>query len=221
VIGYSMAGGAYAEFIATDADNVARKPKSVGDAEAASLALVAQTALQMLDRAGVKQGQTVLIHGAGGAVGGVAVQVAHLRGAKVIGTASGPSQARVKEYGADEVIDYKTEKFEDRVKNVDAVLDTVGGEVQQRTYGVLKEGGTLVAVTQPPSAEEAAKYKVNASMLVTQVSTGSLETVARMIDAGEIKPFVGMVRPLSDVAEAWREIQTGHVDGKVVFTVGQ
>jgi NADPH:quinone reductase-like Zn-dependent oxidoreductase len=127
-IGYSMAGGAYAEFIATDADNVARKPKSVGDAEAASLALVAQTALQMLDRAGVKQGQTVLIHGAGGAVGGVAVQVAHLRGAKVIGTASGPSQARVKEYGADEVIDYKTEKFEDRVKNVDAVLDTVGAK---------------------------------------------------------------------------------------------
>jgi NADPH:quinone reductase-like Zn-dependent oxidoreductase len=112
-------------------------------------------------------------------------------------------------------------KFEDVVKNVDAVLDTVGADVQQRSYGVLKEGGTLVAVTQPPSAEEAATHKVNASMLVTQISTGRLETVARMIDAGEIKPFVGMVRPLSEVAEVWRDIQTGHVDGKVVFTVGR
>jgi NADPH:quinone reductase-like Zn-dependent oxidoreductase len=127
----------------------------------------------------------------------------------------------VKEYGADEVIDYRAMKFEDVVKNVDAVLDTVGADVQQRSYGVLKEGGTLVAVTQPPSAEEAATHKVNASMLVTQISTGRLETVARMIDAGEIKPFVGMVRPLSEVAEVWRDIQTGHVDGKVVFTVGR
>src|SRR6185295_15357453 len=106
VFGYSMAGGAYAEFIAIDAQKVARKPTSVGHIEAASLALVGQTAIQMLDRAGVAKGSTVLIQGAGGAVGSVAAQVAHQRRATVIGTASARSLERVRGYGADRVLDY-------------------------------------------------------------------------------------------------------------------
>jgi NADPH:quinone reductase-like Zn-dependent oxidoreductase len=220
VFGYSTPGGAYAEFIAIDADKVALRPKSVGHIEAASLALVAQTALQMLDRAGVGKGQTVLIQGAGGAVGSVAVQVAHHRGATVIGTASGASLDRLRGYGADRVIDYATSTFENGLKNVDAVLDTVGGEVQQRSFGVLKPGGVLVAITQPPSPEEAEKHKVRASMMVTEVSSDSLREVARMIDAGEIKPFVGKVYPLSEVAQRWRDHRSAPVEGKVVFTVG-
>jgi NADPH:quinone reductase-like Zn-dependent oxidoreductase len=219
VIGYSMAGGAYAEFIAIDAQKVARKPKSVGHIEAASLALVAQTAIQMLDRAGVEKGSTVLIHGAGGAVGSVVVQVAHQRGATVIGTASARSLQRVKQYGADQVLDYAAAPFENSVKNVDAVLDTVGGAVQQRSYAVLKPGGSLVAINQPPSEEEANNHHVKASMLVTETSTGSLQTVAAMIDAGVIKPFVGKVYPLSDVAQAWREVQSKNFEGKTVFAV--
>ena len=220
VYGYSMAGGAYAEYIAIDEDKVALKPKSLNHIESASLALVAQTALQMLDRSGVQKGQIVLIHGAGGAVGGVAVQVAHHRGATVIGTAAAASLQRVKEYGADQVIDYAASPFEKSVQSVDAVLDTVGGDVQQRSFGVLKPGGVLVAITQPPSEEQAAKYHVRASMLVTEVTSASLRTVAQLVDAGEIKPCVGKVYPLSEVASAWRESRSNQVEGKIVFKVG-
>jgi NADPH:quinone reductase-like Zn-dependent oxidoreductase len=220
VFGYSMAGGAYAEYIAIDEDKVALKPKSLNHIESASLALVAQTALQMLDRSGVQKGQIVLIHGAGGAVGGVAVQVAHHRGVTVIGTAAAESLQRVKEYGADQVIDYAASPFEKSVRSVDAVLDTVGGDVQQRSFGVLKPGGVLVAITQPPSEEQAAKYHVTASMLVTEVTSASLRTVAQLGDAGEIKPCVGKVYPLSEVAKAWRESRSNQVEGKIVFKVG-
>jgi NADPH:quinone reductase-like Zn-dependent oxidoreductase len=219
VIGYSMEGGAYAEFIAIDAEKIARKPKSVNHIEAASLALVAQTAIQMLNRAHVGKGSTILIHGAGGAVGSVAVQVAHDRGAKVIGTASARSLERVKTYGADRVLDYAAAPFEKSVNQVDAVLDTVGGSVQQRSYDVLKEGGTLVASNQPPSEEEAKNHHVNASMLITDTSTGSLQTVAAMVDAGTIKPFVGKIYPLREVAQAWRDAQSNNIEGKAVFTV--
>lgn len=219
VIGYSMAGGAYAEFIAIDVDKVARKPKSIGHLEAASLALVAQTATQMLDRAGVEKGKKVLVQGAGGGVGSVAVQVAHRRGAKVIGTASAKSMERVKGYGADQVLDYEADRFEDSVKEVDAVLDTVGGAVQQRSYAVLKDGGTLVAINQPPSEEEAKRHHVKASMLITETSAGSLQTVAGMVDDGTITPCVGKVYPLSEVAQAWRDVQSNGIEGKVVFAV--
>jgi NADPH:quinone reductase-like Zn-dependent oxidoreductase len=221
VIGYSMEGGAYAEFIAIDTHKVALKPKSVDHIEAASLALVGQTAIQMLDRAGVEKGSTVLVHGAGGAVGSVAVQVAHQRGATVIGTASARSLERVKEYGADRVLDYAAAPFENSVKNVDEVLDTVGGAVQQRSYAVLKQGGALVAINQPPSEEEAKNHHVKASMLVTETSTGSLQAVAAMIDAGTIKPFVGKVYPLSEVAQAWRDVQSKNIEGKTVFAVSR
>lgn len=218
VIGYSMAGGAYAEFVAIGADKVALKPKSVSDVEAASLAVVGLTALQMLDRAGVKAGTTVLIHGAGGAVGGVAVQAAHQRGARVIAVAKAESAQRVKGYGADKVIDPK-DAFES-LEKVDAVLDTIGGEIQQRSYAVLKPGGTLVAASQPPSPEEAQKHNVTASMILTEVSSDKLTALAQMIDAGEIKPFVGPVYPLSEVARGWKQRRTEHVEGKTVFTVG-
>ena len=219
VIGYSMAGGAYAEFIAIDAEKVALKPKSVNHTEAASLALVGQTAIQMIDRAGVEKGSTVLIHGAGGAVGSVAVQVAHQREATVIGTASARSLERLKRYGADRVLDYAAAPFEKSVKEVDAVLDTVGGDVQQRSFGLLKPGATLIAINQPPSEEEANKRQVKASFLVTETSTSSLQRLTAMIDAGTIRPFVGRVYPLSEVAQAWRDARSKDTEGKIVFAV--
>jgi NADPH:quinone reductase-like Zn-dependent oxidoreductase len=220
VFGYSMSGGAYAEYIAIDADKVAPKPKTLNHIESASLALVAQTALQMLDRSGVQKGQTVLIHGAGGAVGGLAVQLAHHLGVIVIAATSAPSLNRVKRYGANQVIEYAAGPFEKSVHGVDAVLDTVGGDVQQRSFGVLKPGGVLVAITQPPSEEEAAKRGVKASMLATEVSSAGLRKVAQLADAGEIKPYVGKVYQLSEVAKAWHDSRTNHVDGKIVFKVG-
>jgi NADPH:quinone reductase-like Zn-dependent oxidoreductase len=219
VFGDSPTGGAYAEYIAIDADKVAPKPKKLNHFESASLALVAQTALQMVDRANVQKGQTVLIHGAGGAVGSIAVQEAHRRGATVIATASASSLGRLKEYGADRVIDYTTERFEDYAKNVDVVLDAVGGEVQQRSFSVLKPGGVLIAITQPPSEQEAAKHKVKASMLVTQASSACLRKIAQLADGGEIKPHIGKVYPFAEVARAWRDARSHQIDGKLVFQV--
>jgi NADPH:quinone reductase-like Zn-dependent oxidoreductase len=219
VFGYSFGGGAYAEFIAIAADKIALKPKNATHIEAASLALVAQTALQMLDRAEVHRGQTVLIQGAGGAVGSIAVQVAHERGATVIGIASAGSIDRLRAYGADRVIDYAATPFSNSVKDVDVVFDLVGGEVQQRCLRMLKAGGVLVATTQPPSQEEAANHHVSATMLVTETSTHNLQRVARLVEADQIKPFVGDVYPLGEVPQAWRDIRSKHVAGKVVFAV--
>ncbi len=114
------------------------------------------------------------------------------------------------------MVDYAATPFETSVKDVDAVLDLVGGEVQQRSYNVIKAGGVLLATTQPPSQEEAAKHQVSASMFITETSAGSLQTVARLVDAGKIKPYVGRVYTLNHVAQAWRESRQNQIEGKIV-----
>lgn len=212
-------GGSYAEFIAADADKIAHKPKTLSHIEAASLALVGQTALQMIDRANVQQGQTVLILGAAGAVGSIAVQEAHRRGATVIAVAKSSSADRLKSYGANEIIDYQKKPFEKSVQKVDAVLDAVGGDVLQRSYGVIKPGGVLVAIVQPPSEQEAKKYHITATMLVTEPSSGTLHKLGDLIDSGQIKPFIGKVYPLSEVADAWREKSAQNIEGKIAFKI--
>jgi NADPH:quinone reductase-like Zn-dependent oxidoreductase len=219
VFGDPGMGGTYAEFIAVGAGQTALKPKKLNHIEAASLAMVAQTAMQMVDRANLQKGQTVLIQGASGAVGSVAVQIAHHLGAKVIATSTAGSAQRLKQYGADVVVDYKTQRFEDHAKNVDAVLDAVGGEVQERSFDVLKPGGVLVAITQPPSEELAKKHQVKASMVVTRSSSECLRRVAELADARHIQPFIGKVYPLSEVRTAWQEARTGRVEGKIVLQV--
>ena len=221
VYGCSMTGGAYAEFIAIETDKVARKPRTLRPVEAASLAVVGQTAMQTLEQAWLKAGQTILIHGAGGAVGGVAVQLAHWLGARVIASASAESRERLLRYGADEVIDYKATPFESVAKEVDVVLDGIGGEVQQRSFSVLKPGGILVALGQPPSQEEAAAHNVRAIMLQTATSTASLQALAAKIDREEIRPFVGRTYPLSAVAQAWMDVQSEHIEGKIVFLIAE
>jgi NADPH:quinone reductase-like Zn-dependent oxidoreductase len=219
VYGYAPSGGSYAEFIATPVDKIAPKPHALSYVEAASLATVGQTALQALELAQLKAGQTILIQGAGGAVGGAATQLAHHRGARVIAVATAESRERLREYGADEVIDYKATPFESVAREVDVVLDGVGGDVQQRSFSVLRPGGALIALTAPPAQEEAAKYHVRAIMLQTEASAASLEALTAKIDAGEIRPFVGRTYPLSAVARAWEDVRTQHLEGKIVFTV--
>jgi len=220
VYGGAVRGGSYAEFVAVEADKVALKPRNLTHIEAASLAAVAQTAVQALDRAGLEKGQTILIQGAGGAVGSVAVQLAHLRGARIIASASAASADRLRSYGADEVVDYRTTPFETVAKDVDVVLDTVGGEVQQRSYSVLKPGGVLIAISQPPSQQEADKHQVRASFFPTNISGANLVPLTALIDAGQIKPCVGRTYPLSEAAKAWRDSSTDHVQGKIVLTTG-
>jgi NADPH:quinone reductase-like Zn-dependent oxidoreductase len=217
VFGHSIKGGAYAEFIAIDAEKVALKPRSVVSAEAASLALVGQAALQMLEAARLRRGQTVLIHGGGGGVGSVAVQIARRLGLHVICTSSCASFERLRLYGADHLIDYAASHFEECVENIDAVLDTVGGAVQQHSYAVLRPGGQLISIVQPPSRVEAEKHRVHARMLTTEVSTDRLNAVARLVDAGEVRPCIARIYPLSDAARAWRDIFARTVKGKIVF----
>ena len=221
VWGYPVGGGSYAEYLVVDADKIAPKPKALSHIEAASLALVGQTALQAVDRAGVQKGQTVLIHGAGGAVGSVAVQEAHRRGAKVIGTSARASFDRLKAYGADQLIDYESAPFEKSVQGVDVVLDNVGGDVLQRSFGVLKPGGVLVSIVQPPPEEEARKHQVKASLLATEPSAATLRRLTELVEADEIKPFVGKVCRLTDVAKAWKESRTHHIEGKIAFQVAE
>ena len=217
VFGHSIQGGAYAEFIAVDAERVALKPRSILCAEAASLALVGQTALQMLEAAKLRRGQTVLIHGAAGGVGSVAVQIAHRMGLHVACTASCTSFERLRLYGAIQLIDYAVTRFENCIRNVDAVLDTVGGAVQQLSFRVLKAGGSLISIVQPPSQSEAEKHRVNARMLIIELSTDSLNAVARLVDAGEIRPCVARIYPLGEASLAWRDTFARQVKGKIVF----
>jgi NADPH:quinone reductase-like Zn-dependent oxidoreductase len=219
VYGSVSEGGSYAEFMAVDAGNLTMKPRNITHIEAASLALVAQTALQALNHARLEAGQTILIMGAGGAVGSAAVQLAHSRGAKVIASGSVESLPRLRAYGAVEVFDYKTTPFESVAKDVDVVLDGVGGEVQQRAFAVLKPRGVLVAITQPPSQEEAAKHRVRALMFSTESSIATLREITAEIEAGKLKPHVAMTYPLSQAAKGWEDYSNHKVEGKIVFVV--
>ena len=217
VFGYAMGGGAYADFIAMDEDKVALKPRTVDDTGTAALAIVAQTALQGIERAGLKAGQRVLIHGAGGAVGSLAVQLAKAQGAYVIAAAYAPSRDRLLEAGADQVLLYEDKDAVFRMESMDLVLDTIGGEIQQRSFALLKPEGLLISFAQPPSQEEAKKLGIHAEMLFTQTSKSSLEQVAALADAGKLTPFVGPRYPLSEVPKAWTDSRANHVEGKIVF----
>lgn len=212
-------GGAYAEYVAVDVNKLSPKPRNLSHVEAASLALVAQTAYQGLDHAHLEAGQTILIHGASGAVGSAAVQLAKVRGAHVLASGSAASLERLRSYGADLVFDYKTTPFESVASNVDAVLDGVGGEVQQRSYSVIKPGGYLIAITQPPSPADAQKHDVHAQFFSTDSSVTTLQKITPLIESGQLKPHVAKTYLLSAAAQAWHDIATSSPDGKVVFAI--
>jgi NADPH:quinone reductase-like Zn-dependent oxidoreductase len=219
VFGFSNPGGTYAEWIAIDATKVALKPANLSHNEAASIVGVGQSAVQAIAKSRIRTRQTVLIHGAGGAVGGIAVQLAHGMGAKVIAITSAADAARVKGYGADEVID-RSDPFEKKVADVDAVIDTVGGDVQARSFGVLKKGGMLVALTQPPSQEVTQRYGVRAIMMVTQTTTQNLDNVRTLVEEGKFLPYIADTMPLWDAAKAWNSYFKGtRKGGKTVFTL--
>jgi NADPH:quinone reductase-like Zn-dependent oxidoreductase len=220
VYGDASGGGAYAEFYAGPASMIARKPRQLSDAEAASVPLAAQTAWQgLFDHGRLERGETVLIHGAAGGVGTFAVQLAHLKGAKVLATGSAANTDYLRSFGADTVIDYKATAFESVAKNVDLVLDLIGGETQRRSFGVLKPGGRLIATAQPPSAEEAAKHKVEAEMMSMKASATNLMQLAELLDAGKLKTLVAKTYPLAQARDAWTEIMSGHTRGKIVLEV--
>jgi NADPH:quinone reductase-like Zn-dependent oxidoreductase len=215
--------GAYAEYAIASAGMIARKPARLDDVEAASLPVIAVTAMQALfDHAALQSGQSVLIHGAAGNVGACAVQLAHRAGLHVIGTASGEDITYVRSLGANEVIDFRTERFEDKVSDVDAVIDLVGGETQQRSFAVLKRGGALVSVVSQPDQELAKSCGVRALFFLVEVTTARLEEITAALDENRLTPSVGTVLPLA-AARSAHEMLEGtrpHPRGKIVLQVG-
>lgn len=212
--------GTFAEYSAILATNVARKPKSVDHTHAAALPHVSLTAWQALfGAANLAAEQTVLIHGAAGGVGHIAVQLAKGRGAHVIGTASTHNQGFLHQLGVDEAIDYTTTQFEDVAKQVDVVFDTVGGETQERSWGTLKPGGMLVSIVQLPSEAIAQSHGVRSSMIGAYPNAGILTEVAELVDRGKLEPHVSKVLPLSEARQAQELIGTRHTRGKIVLQV--
>jgi NADPH:quinone reductase-like Zn-dependent oxidoreductase len=213
-------GGGYAEYTVAKAAVVARKPRTLDHVQAAAVPVAGVTAWQALfEVAQLSAGQKVLIHAAAGGVGNMAVQLAKAKGAYVIGTASSKNQAFLRELGVDQTIDYQKTRFEDAVRGVDVVLDTIGGETQERSFKVLKKGGILVSIVQPPSPESAAEYGVRAQFYGGHASASDLAEIAKLIDAGKVKTVVDTVLPLADARRAHELSETGHARGKIVLKV--
>lgn len=200
--------GAYAEYLAVKPAAIARKPSNLSFEEAASVPVASQTAWQGIFTHGhLEKGQTILIHGGAGAVGAYAVQLASHAGATVIATASGEDEAYLNSIGASRVIDYREAQFEKVLREkVDVVFDLIGGDTQKRSFLVLKEGGHLVAATQPVSQEETARHRVSGAMMRLAPSADGLGRIARLLEEGTIRPDVATVYALQDAAQAWKDI---------------
>jgi NADPH:quinone reductase-like Zn-dependent oxidoreductase len=214
--------GAYAEFAVASAGMIAKKNTRLSDIDAASVPVVVVTAWQALfEQAHLTGGQTVLIHGAAGNVGAYAVQLAHRAGLRVIATAGACDADYVRSLDADEVIDFRGERFENKVKTVDAVIDLVGGEILQRSFSVLKGGGILVSAVSPPDRGSAERHGVQAMFFLVNVTTPHLVRVAEMIDAGELITNVGTILPLADARMAHEMLEGSrpHPRGKIVLRI--
>jgi NADPH:quinone reductase-like Zn-dependent oxidoreductase len=214
--------GAYAEYAVASAGMLAKKPGSLSYTEAASVPVIAVTAWQgLFDHARLEAGQTVVIHGAAGNVGAYAVQLARRARLRSIATAGTKDIEYVRSLGADKVLDYHTQRFEDEVKGADAVFDLVGGEVQMRSFGVLRPGGRLISAVSQPDQQRAKEHGVTAAFFVVDVTTERLRTIAELIDGGELKTCVGAVLPLADARDAHMmlERRLASPQGKIVLDV--
>ena len=215
-----MTGGGYAEYVIVPSTTLAAKPKNLSFVEVASVPSVAVTAWQSLFEAGgLTAGQTVLVHGGSGGVGMFAVQFARQKGAKVIATCSADNVEFVKSLGADEVLDYKAVRFEEEVSGVDVVLDTQGGDTQERSWETLKSGGILVSVVSPPSEDKAEEANAKGVMVQIAANKALLTEIAEMLDAGTIKTEIAKTFPLSEARQAQDLSQIGHTRGKIVLQI--
>ena len=220
VYGYPTFGGGWAEYVTVKHWEVAAKPKTLNFAEAAAVPMGALTAWQALvDTAQLHPGQTILVHGGSGGVGSFAVQIAKARGARVIATASTANQDLLKQLGADVAIDYTKTRFEDVAKDVDAVLDPVGKETLARSYGVVKKGGIVMSLVARPDPVELEKRGIRGAAISVHPDAEDLAEIARLIDAGKIKPVVTEVLPLSEAIAAQRQAETHHTRGKLVLRI--
>jgi len=220
---FGRGSGTYAEYAVVPTATIAHKPSGVTFEQAATLPIGGVTAwVGLFDAGHLEAGQRVLVHGAAGGVGSLAVQLAHWKGASVIATTSTANLAYVKSLGADEIIDYSAVKFEEVVHDVDVVYDAVGGDVTDRSWGVLKQGGILVVVAGAPDPETAAQHGVRTSSAQPPaVTTPILEELARLVESGAVIAPVGPIFPLTGAAEAHAASETGHGRGRIVLQVSR
>ncbi len=212
--------GAYAEKIAIKAAIISKKPARLGHAEAAAMALTSITALWALeDTAKLKSGETILIHGGAGGVAGFGIQLAKHLGATVITTASARNHDYVRRLGADRVVDYNNEDFAKSVADCDVVFDTVGGDVQVRSYSVLKPGGRLVWIAAAPAGFKSTRHDVQVLRPGVARDRAHLERMLELLDAGAVSPPEITRYKLADAAEAHRVSEGRHLQGKLVFEV--
>jgi NADPH:quinone reductase-like Zn-dependent oxidoreductase len=211
--------GGYAEYAVVAAAEVVCKPDQLDYVEAACLPHAAVTAWRSLVDAGsLKAGQTVLIHGAAGGLGTVAVQLAKSLGAYVIGTASTGNLEYLRQLGVDEAFDYTASGFEHKYKNIDLVLDTVGGDTLARSYQVVRPGGTLLSVMENPSPEKMTEYGIKGTLVGGYPPVGPvLEEMNKLVEAGKMKPFVRTTLPMDDIVRAHEMIETRHGHGKIIL----
>ena len=214
--------GAYAEYAVASAAMVSKKPTSLTYIEAASVPVVAVTAWQALfDHAHIKEGQTLLIHGAAGNVGAYAVQLARRARVRTIATAATNDIPFVRDLGAERAIDYRSQRFEEEVRDADAVIDLVGGETQERSFQVLRRGGRLVSAVSRPDQHLAQSHGVEAAFFLVNVTSQYLAEIAGLVDAGTLRTRVGAVLSLADAREA--HFMLDHLrpqpKGKIVLTL--
>ncbi len=212
--------GTYAEYVAVKAGSIAEKPRSIPHLEAASIPLAGLTAWQgIFDNGKLKPGQKILIHGASGGVGTLAIQLAKWKGAYVIGTASEKNIDFLKELGADEVIDYKHQQFEKELKDIDVVFDTIGGETQKKSAEVLKTGGILVSTVGVQDEEVFKAKNIQAVGFAAQTYPEQLKQMADLVDSGKLKPIINQVFLLEEIAKAQKVSEEGHTRGKIAIKV--
>lgn len=212
--------GSIAEVTAVNEANMAPKPKKVTFEEAAALPLVGSSAVQALEEhIHLQKGQKILIHGGSGGIGHIAIQLAKYLGAYVATTVRTKDVDFVKSLGADEVIDFTKEDFSVKLKDFDAVYDTVGGDVEMKSASILKKGGILVSMKGPPDSALTAKLGVQGIGQGTKTNTAHLIRVAELADAGAIHVHIAKVFPLADIQEAWKFQEEGHPQGKVVVGI--
>jgi len=216
-----IGGGGYADKVILDEAAIARKPQEIDYVHAAAIPLAGQTAWQGLFRYGqLKAGQVVLIHGGTGGVGHFAVQFAKAKGARVLTTASTGNLQFARTLGADVVIDYKTQRFEEFSQDLDMVFDLVDGETRERSWRLLKKGGVLVSTLTDPSRQMAAQHGVRALRYTVEANAEELEEILSLVASGRVKSHVQKTYPLEEAAEALNCVEHGGSVGKIVLTMG-
>lgn len=217
---FNGGSGSFAELLVSNTKNMSLKPKNINFLEAASLPLVGSSAIQALeDSIKLTIGNKILIHGAAGGIGSIAVQIAKSIGAYVAVTVSQKDKEFVKQLHADEIIDYNNQPFEEILKNFDAVYDTVGGEIMNKSFKVLKKGGILASMKGQPNPELATQYGVTGIAINTQTNSQHLKKLTQLVESGVVKPQVDKVFDLDQTKEAFVYKKNSHPRGKVVIKI--